>query len=226
MVRVPEPAPALRTAPSLSGAGSERAGAVAGAGGPDDCIVRIPCELRGMGPGRALGSLTSHLHRPASGLVEDFGANVWLPTASRVLTVRCRHRLTWERKQLGGDTMRRQHLHELCTELEAFGRVPGCPRTGGGPWARSPGYVGTPGISLTQDHLLTGLCTQQSLASSLYCPSGAWTEKGAGVGPALLTMGTLGITSSPARSHPFHFLSPCSKSKALMVQLQNDMRGQ
>lgn len=44
----------LMMAPSLSGAGGGRAGAVAGAGGPDDLAVRIPCELRGTGSGRGL----------------------------------------------------------------------------------------------------------------------------------------------------------------------------
>lgn len=107
-VLVPEPAGATRdlkasVSPSsrwrclraedgafTSGAGGDHACVVAGAGGPGDLAVRIPCELRGKGPGRGLSSLTSHLHRlacvePHSGHTETFGASVRLPAVARVL---------------------------------------------------------------------------------------------------------------------------------------------
>lgn len=130
--------------------------------------------------------------------------------------VRCRHRPPWERKRWDGDT-RRQRLHELWARTWAL--WPGTQashQTGGGRWARGLGYVGTPGTSLTQDHLLTGRCAQaatghcypqrkEGVASSLCCPSQAPAgRKGWVWGPTLWTMGTLGLTSIPGhRDRPF-----------------------
>lgn len=114
--------------------------------------------------------------------------------------------------------MRRQRLHELRTELRAFGRAPGLPTDSRALGTGGPGYVGTPGTSLTRDHLLTGLCaqaasgrcyTQRRGSSSPPIPPAVpqvpGRRKGRVWGPALLTMGTLG--THPPQPAPIPFIS-------------------
>lgn len=115
---------------------------------------------------------------------------------------------------------------------------PGCPQTAGrwarGAWIRGNSWhLPHPGPSshwtLRPGSLRALLHPEEGVLLSPHpprCPSGAWTEKGAGVGPRPLDNGNAGDSPSPARSHPLHFLSPCSTSKALTAQLQNDVRGQ